>query len=194
MSNQSLTDNDKTHLKEIYDNKNIHMTIDGLTVIRIMSLGSAYGYVAVNTNGATSNRVLVYKVNYDSSGNITSDTFSLFLSYYLVGNSYQPSGDIITSDNWSQYISVSGNSWNNTTDVSTSDLYNAKDLMIKFTGPSGEVSFFYGYFPNGLGSEQGSYYLIPYSTTFTGGYFQYNGSSIELYNTQYSISMIYYKT
>ena len=193
-STQTLTDTDKTHLKEIYNNKNIHMTIDGLTVIRMMSLGSAYGFVAVNTNGATSNRVLVYKANFDSSGNITSNTLTLFMSYYLVGNSYQLTGDIITSDNWSQYISVSGNSWNNTTDVSTSDLYNAKDLMIKFTGASGEILFFYGYFPDGLGSEQGNNYLVPNSTTFTEGYFKYNGSSIELYNTQCSISMIYYKT
>ena len=193
-STQILTDADKTHLKEIYNNQNIHMTIDYLTVVRIMSFGVKRGFVVVNTNGATSNQVLVYTVDIDGSGNITSNTFSLFLSYYLVGNSYQPSGDIITSDNWSQYISVGGNSWNNTADVSTSDLYNAKDLMIKFTGQNGEISFFYGYFPDGLGNEQGSYYLVPSSTGFTGGYFQYNGSSIELYNTQYSISMIYYKT
>ena len=193
-STQTLTDTDKAHLKEIYTNKNIHMTIDYLTVVRMMSLGTKRAFVVVNTNGATSNQVLVYSVDIDGSGNIISNTFSLFLSYYLVGNSYQPSGDIITSDNWSQYISVSGNSWNNTADVSTSDLYNAKDLMIKFTGQNGEISFFYGYFPDGLGNEQGSYYLVPSSTGFTGGYFQYNGSSIELYNTQYSISMIYYKT
>ena len=193
-STQILTDTDKTHLKEIYNSQNIHMTIDGLTVVRIMSLGSAYGFVAVNTNGATSNRVLVYKVNLDGSGNITSNTLTLFMSYYLVGNSSALSGDIITSDNWSQYISVSDNSWNNTADVSTSDLYNAKDLMIKFAGGTGEILFFYGYFPNGLGSEQGSYYLVPSSTGITGGYFQYNGSYIDLGNTNYSISMIYYKT
>ncbi len=193
-STQILTDTDKARLKEIYNSKNIHMTIDGLTVIRIMSLGSAYGFVAVNTNGATSNRVLVYKVNLDGSGNITNNTLTLFMSYYLVGNSSQLTGDIITSDNWSQYISTGGGSWNSTTDVSTSDLYNAKDLMIKFTRNMGDISFFYGYFPNGLGSETSNYYLIPHSTGISQGYFQYNGSSIELYNTQDSISMIYYKT
>ena len=193
-STQNLTDVDKTHLKEIYNNQNIHMTIDNLTVVRIMSIGPKKGFVVVNTNGATSNRVLVYTVDMDSSGNITSNTLTLFMSYYLVGNSSQLTGDIITSDNWSQYISAGGGSWNNTTDVSTSDLYNAKDLMIKFTGNTGEISFFYGYFPDGLGSEIGSYYLIPPSTGISGGYFQYNGSSIELYNTNHSISMIYYKT
>ena len=193
-STQNLTDTDKAHLKENYNNKNIHMTIDGLTVVRIMSIGPKKGFVVVNTNGSTSNQVLVYTVDMDSSGNISSNAFTLFMSYYLVGNSSQLTGDIITSDNWSQYISAGGGSWNSTADVSTSDLYNAKDLMIKFTGNTGEISFFYGYFPDGLGSEIGSYYLIPPSTGISGGYFQYNGSSIELYNTNHSISMIYYKT
>ena len=145
-STQVLTDVDKTHLKEIYNNKNIHMTIDRLTVVRMMSLGSAYGFVAVNTTGATSNKALVYKVNYDSSGNITSDTFTLFMSYYLVGNSSELTGDIITSDNWSQYISTGGGSWNATTDNSYSDLYNAKELIIfMYSSEYGAVQQYYNF-------------------------------------------------
>ena len=129
MSNQSLTDNDKTHLKEVYNNKNIHMTIDYLTVIRIMSLGSKWGFVVVNTNGATSNQVLVYTVNLDSSGNITSNAFTLFMSYYLVGNSSALSGDIITSENWGQYISAGGD-WQYTSSSADSNLYNAKEMVL----------------------------------------------------------------
>lgn len=194
MSNQSLTDNDKTHLKEVYNNKNIHMTIDNLTVIRIMGLGSKWGFVVVNTNGATSNRVLVYTVNIDSSGNITSNAFTLFMSYYLVGNSSALSGDIITSENWSQYISAGGGDWNITTDTSYSDLYNAKELMIIFDESAGAKSFFYGYFPDGLGNNTSNYFLTPTSHGVSSGYLQYNGSSIEVYNTSSSISTIYYKT
>ena len=129
-SNQSLTDNDKTHLKEVYNNKNIHMTIDNLTVIRIMSLGSKRGFVVVNTNGATSNQVLVYTVDIDSSGNITSNAFALFMSYYLVGNSSALSGDIITSENWSQYISAGGGDWQYTSSSGDSNLYNAKEMVL----------------------------------------------------------------
>lgn len=193
-SNQSLTDNDKTHLKEVYNNKNIHMTIDNLTVIRIMSLGSKRGFVVVNTNGATSNQVLVYTVNIDSSGNITSNAFALFMSYYLVGNSSALSGDIITSENWSQYISAGGGDWNTTTDVSYSDLYNAKELMIIFDENAGAKSFFHGYFPDGLGNNTSDYFLTPTSMGVSSGYLRYNGSSIEVYNTSSSISTIYYKT
>ena len=137
-STQTLTDADKAHLKEIYINKNIYMTIDNLTVVRIMSMGSRWGFVVVNTNGATSNQVLVYTVNLDSSGNVTSNTFTLFMSYYLVGNSSALSGDIITSENWSQYISAGGGSdWvGPTTDQSMSDLYNIKQLWIIYQGSS----------------------------------------------------------
>ena len=193
-SNQSLTDNDKTHLKEVYNNKNIHMTINNLTVIRIMSLGSKWGFVVVNTNGATSNQVLVYTVNIDRSGNITSNAFALFMSYYLVGNSSALSGDIITSENWSQYISAGGGDWNITTDTSYSDLYNAKELMIIFDENAGAKSFFHGYFPDGLGNNTSDYFLTPTSYGVSSGYLQYNGSSIEVYNTTSSISTIYYKT
>lgn len=193
-STQTLTDADKAHLKEIYNNKNIYMTIDYLTVVRIMSLGSRWGFVVVNTNGATSNQVLVYTVNIDGSGNITSNTFTLFMSYYLAGNSSALSGDIITSENWSQYISAGGGDWNSTTDNTYSDLYNAKELIIKLIGDTNAILFFYGYFPDGLGNNTSNYYLLPGSTSVSSGYLQYNGSSLDVWNSTNTIDTIYYKT
>ena len=106
------------------------MTIDYLTVVRIMSFGSKRGFVVVNTNGASSNQVLVYSIDIDSNGNITSDTFALFMSYYLAGNSSALSGDIITSENWTQYISAGGGDWQTTTSSSESNLYNAKEMVL----------------------------------------------------------------
>lgn len=193
-STQTLTDADKAHLKEIYTNKNIYMTIDSLTVVRIMSLGSRWGFVVVNTNGATSNQVLVYTVNIDRSGNITSNTFALFMSYYLAGNSSALNGDIITSENWSQYISAGGGDWNSTTDNTYSDLYNAKELLIKLVGNANAILFFYGYFPGGLGNNTSDYYLLPGSTSVSNGYLQYNGSSLDVWNSSNTIDTIYYKT
>lgn len=193
-STQTLTDADKAHLKEIYTNKNIYMTIDNLTVVRIMSFGSRWGFVVVNTNGATSNQVLVYTVNIDGSGNVTSNTFTLFMSYYLAGNSSALSGDIITSENWSQYISAGGGDWNSTTDNTYSDLYNAKELIIKLIGDTNAILFFYGYFPDGLGNNTSNYYLLPGSTSVSSGYLQYNGSSLDVWNSTNTIDTIYYKT
>ena len=193
-STQTLTDVDKAHLKEIYNNKNIYMTIDYLTVVRIMSLGTRWGFVVVNTNGATSNQVLVYTVNIDRSGNITSNTFTLFMSYYLAGNSSALNGDIITSENWSQYISAGGGDWNSTTDNTYSDLYNAKELIIKLIGNASAILFFHGYFPDGLGNNTSNYYLLPGSTSVSTGYLQYNGSSLDVWNSSITIDTIYYKT
>ena len=130
-SNQTLTDVDKEHLKQIYDNRDIHMSIDGLTVVRMMSLATKWGFVVINTNGTMSNRVLVYSVNIDSIGNVTSEQFALTRSYYLVGNSNAVSGEVLTSNNWSQYITVSGGGdWLYTGDASDSGLYNAKEMVL----------------------------------------------------------------
>ena len=141
-SSQTFTDEDKLHLKEVYLNRNIHITIDSLTVIRIFSMGNKMAYVVINTNGATSNQVLVYTVNWDSSGNITSDTFALLLSYYLVGNSSALSGDVITSDNWQNYINVGGGDWNYTS-YSDGSLYDAKELVIFYKLSGGQYSWKY---------------------------------------------------
>lgn len=132
-STQIFTDADKAHLKEIYINKNIYMTIDNLTVVRIMSIGGKRGFIVINTNGATSNQVLVYTVDLDGSGNVTSNTFTMFMSYYLAGNSSALSGDIITSENWSQYISAGGGDWQYTSSLSDSNLYNAKEMVLYWT-------------------------------------------------------------
>ena len=200
-STQTLTDADKAHLKEIYINKNIYMTIDNLTVVRIMSMGSRWGFVVVNTNGATSNQVLVYTVNLDSSGNVTSNTFTLFMSYYLVGNSSALSGDIITSENWSQYISAGGGSdWvGPTTDQSMSDLYNIKQLWIIYQGSNtgavmqSVLRFDYDSMASTLGGRAYStFYLHHDDVTSNQVYIDYDGTNLNISGG--SILGYFYKT
>lgn len=129
-SSQTFTDEDKIHLKEAYMGKNVHMTIDYLTVIRMMSLGSKWGFAVVNINGASSNQVKVYTIDIDSNGNITSDKFTLFMSYALMG-SETLTGTILTTDNWPNYISIPViNDWIYTTDMQDSNLYNAKEIIV----------------------------------------------------------------
>ena len=200
-STQTLTDADKAHLKEIYTNKNIYMTIDNLTVVRIMSLGSRWGFVVVNTNGATSNQVLVYTVNIDGSGNVTSNTFTLFMSYYLAGNSSTLSGDIITSENWSQYISAGGGSdWvGPTTDQSMSDLYNIKQLWIIYQGSNtgaimqSVLRFDYDSMASTLGGRAyQTFYLNHDDVTSNQVYIDYDGTNLNISGG--SILGYFYKT
>ena len=202
MSSQTFTDEDKLHLKEVYSNKNIHMTIDYLTVVRIMSFGSKRGFVVVNTNGASSNQVLVYSIDIDSIGNIISDKFTLFMSYYLVGNSSALSGDIITSDNWSQYISGGGGGdWQTTTSSSESNLYNAKEMVLYWQDSSSmkHQSYlnFIGDFNFGVGQTLGTGWnnveiRLDADDTISHPSITYNGTTIVASNCV--IFFILYKT
>ena len=182
MSSQTFTDEDKLHLKEVHLNKNIHMTIDYLTVIRVFSMGNKIAYVVINTNGATSNQVFVYTVNRDSSGNITSDKFTLFMSYYLVGNSSALSLD-----------------WQATSNASESNLYNATEMVLYWTDNNDLKNQTYLNFTANLNLEVGQ-------TLGTGWveqsiridvsreiFFKYDGSSINLYSSK-SLDFILYKT
>lgn len=200
-SSQTFTDEDKLHLKEVYLNKNIHMTIDSLTVIRIFSMGSKMAYVVINANGATSNQVLVYTINWDSSGNITSDTFALLLSYYLVGNSSALSGDVITSDNWSQYISASGGGgdWSGpTVDSSMTDLYNVKQLWVIYQTNASIIMntilrFDYDDTNTTLGSKANTnFYLNHDDVPSNQVYINYNGTNLIVYGG--TILGYFYKT
>ena len=200
-STQTLTDVDKAHLKEIYTNKNIHMTIDYLTVVRIMPMGAKRGFIVVNTNGATSNQVLVYTVDTDSSLNVISDTFTLFMSYYLVGNSSALSGDIITSENWSQYISAGGGDWQYTSSSSESNLYNAKEMVLYWTDNSNNKHQSYLNFTANFNYEVGQTLgtgwvrqdiYLDADDTISHPYIVYNGSYFE--TASCTIYFILYKT
>ena len=163
-TSQTFSDTDKARLKEAFDNKNIYMTIDGLSVLRFMSFPNKFCYIVINPNGARNNRVLVYAVDIDSNRDITSSTFTLFMSYYLVDSQNELSGNILTSDNYSEYISVSGNDWNITYDASNSDLYNAKEIyiMYMYTSYIGQSYLRFDYDASGttLGDRNGVEFLL----------------------------------
>ena len=192
-SSQTFTGEDKAHLKEVITGKNIYMSIDGLTVIRMLSIGSNRGFTVANLNGGTDNVVKVYTVTCDSNLNVVSSQFSLMLSYALLGSSNQYAA-AITSDNIGDYVKP----WNITTDSSDSNLYNAKELVIEFlsNGSSGRTTFYYNFGDSTLGSDTAKFYAVPWSiNSISGGYINYNGSSIELNNsTGWNIEYICYKT
>lgn len=193
-SSQTFTGEDKAHLKEVITGKNIYMSIDGLTVIRMMSIGGNRGFIVANLNGGTDNVVKVYTVTCDSNLNVVSSQFSLMLSYALLGSSNQYAA-AITSDNIGDYIKP----WNITTDSSDSNLYNAKELVIEFLSnnvSSGRTTFYYNFGDSTLGSDIQRFYAVPWSIdNISSGYINYNGSSIELNNaSSWNIEYICYKT
>lgn len=200
-SYQTFTDEDKLHLKEVYSNKNIHMTIDKLSVIRIVKLGTKYGFSVLNTNGASSNQVSIYAVDIDSNENITSSKFSLFMSYYLVGSNNQVGGEIITSDNYRDYIVIPQESeWIYTNDVWNSDFYNAKELILIIgndsdSSVSGTGQYYYNFSKNSTGGEAtlGQFASFHYYIQTENGnvYWEYNGSAINVVNSPSSYYFLY---
>lgn len=200
-SYQTFTDEDKLHLKEVYSNKNIHMTIDKLSVIRIVKFGTKYGFSVLDTNGASSNQVSIYAVDIDSNENITSSKFSLFMSYYLVGSNNQVGGEIITSDNYRDYIVIPQESeWIYTNDIWNSDFYNAKELILIIgndsdSSVSGTGQYYYNFSKNSTGGEAtlGQFASFHYYIQTENGnvYWEYNGSAINVVNSPSSYYFLY---
>lgn len=200
-SYQTFTDEDKLHLKEVYSNKNIHMTIDKFSVIRIVKLGTKYGFSVLNTNGASSNQVSVYAVDIDSNENITSSNFSLFTSYYLVGSNNQVGGEIITSDNYRDYVVIPQEpEWIYTNDVWDSNFYNAKELILIIGNDSdagvGETGqYYYNFSKNSTGGEatlgQFAYFHYHIQTGNGDVYWEYNGLAINVVNSTSSYYFLY---
>lgn len=202
-SSQTFTDEDKFHLKEVYSNKNIHMTIDKLSVIRIVKLGTKYGFSVLNTNGVADNQVFVYAVDIDSNENITSSKFSLYMSYYLIGSNNQVSGEIITSNNFRDYIVMPQESeWIFTNNKWDSNFYNAKELILIMgndfnSSVSKTGQYYYNFSKNSkgedatLGQFAHSSYYIPMNNGNV--YWEYDGSSINIVNSP-SFYYFLYKT
>ena len=178
------------------------MTIDKLSVIRIVKLGTKYGFSVLNTNGVVDNQVFIYAVDIDGNENITSSKFSLFMSYYLAGSNNQVGGDVIlTSDNYRDYIVVPQESeWIYTNDIWDSNFYNAKELILIIGNDSdSSVSrtgqYYYNFSKNSTGGEAtlGQFTSFHYYIQTEDGnvYWEYDGSAINVVNSSSSYYFLY---
>lgn len=203
-SGQTFTDEDKLHLKEAFLNNNIHITINKLTVVRIFSLGNKIAYVVINTNGASSNQVQVYSVDIDSNRNVISSSFSLYMSYALMG-SETLTGTILTTNNWTNYINIPViKDWVYTTDMQDSNLYNAKEMIVLWSHNNMYASTYFNlaygkHDPDNLGvGNLGNWswenLLLAGNTgdTSTANYLTYTGSELSTgSNVEYLYGVLY---
>lgn len=165
--------------------------IDKCKVIRMISAGSRRMFITLKPNGATDTRVLGYQVDVDADMNVTSNVFTTFINYALVGSNSDISGDIITSDNWQTYIDVSAGDWTKADNKHDSNLYNAKQLWVIAMGGSsyyeGIFRFDYSAATTVLGDCTNISFML--DDTFS---FSYDGTSINTPNGV--IIAVYYKT
>ena len=195
----TLTDDDKAHIIEIWNNKNIPMFIGNKTVIRKFANSTTKYFCVINLNN-TENKVLVYTIQTDAlNTSVLSDKFTLALSYDLVSNT--DGGYILTSNNWQNYISIGGSDdWNYTNDIWDSNLYNAKELIF-IMGNSGSnivdsVQGYYNFSKDSAGGDTtlgGSFTNCRYylKTESSNVYWEYNGSVMNVYNNQESYYFLY---
>ena len=197
----TLTNDDKSHIIEIWNNKNVPMFIRQYSVIR-MFMAAGYMYFCVlSPNGSVSNEILVYTLQVTNAAElkITSDKFIINQSYSLLTNT--DGGNILTSNNWQNYISIGGSGdWNYTNDIWDSNLYNAKELIFVM-GNSGSnmvdsVQCYYNFSKDSAGGETtlgGSFTNCRYYLKTESGniYWEYTGSVMNVYNNSASYYFLY---
>ncbi len=167
--------------------------IRGSKVIRTEKSGSTFYYYFPNSNYSDE---LSYYYIYFTNNNFT-EISSNQPSWSTAGTHF------LTENNWQNYITLSGGGdWQNTTDTTSSDLYNAKEVVIFWQDTNSNYHQTYlnvgcDYYGNN-GSTWGSsnwlnidIYLDKWDE-YNGAYINYNGSYITTSNC--SILSICYKT
>lgn len=165
--------------------------IDHFKVVRIMNIGLRYVFIILKPNGTTDNHIVGYQVSVDDNYNVTSNVFTTFIDYVLVGSNSAVSGDIITSNNWDSYITLNADDWI-AASASDSNLYNAKQLWV--IGISGQ-QYYEGIFRfdySAATTVLGDCTSIQFSLG-ENFQFSYNGVSLSTMYTG-TLLAIYYKT
>lgn len=106
---------------------------------------------------------------------------------------------LITADNWQNYITAGGGDWQYTNDQYNSDLYNAKELVVCVENTQGNKQmgyFYFGYTEGGstttLGQNwQNTNFYFNYGTSSP--YISYNGTMLDCQNKN-NLYFILYKT
>lgn len=203
-----LTEQDKELLNFFADGNNkancVLRDLGGRTCERIDLAGiGKYMFVFSNLNGVGDNKVITFIWN--------GTNISYFLDYQLASmpsgttgdvltsgniNNYItiPSGTILTADNWTNYISVpSSNEWI-WADCYDSNWYNAKEIFVYYHGTDDKWYCGYFYIPDMLGTYPYRCYMVDASKNF---FFYYNGSYLELHddddNSVTTDNVAYYK-
>lgn len=172
-TNVVLTDEQKAQIQKIKENPNDYdMFINDIKIICITKKGAP-----------------VYYFGFDPGGD------ALELNAFIVESdmrfAIRASGNIITSSNWQNYITV-GSDWQYTNDLQDPNLYNAKELVVCAENTQGNKQM--GYFNFGdsnLGNHSNENFYFDYDTSSP--YIIYNGFSLMLTNINI-VSYLCYKT
>lgn len=203
-----LTERDKELLNFFADGNNkancVLRDLGGRTCERITPAGKdAYIFIFSNLNGVGDNKVIAftwngikisYFIDYQLASMPSSTTGDVLTSGNINNYITIPSGTILTSDNWTNYISVPSSSEWIWADCYNSDWYNAKEVLVYYHGTDDKWYCGYFYIPDMLGTNPYRCYMVDASKNF---FFYYNGSYLELHdddgNSMTTDNVAYYK-
>ena len=166
--------------------------VKGCKVIITEKFGSTFYYYYYQSGGVSS----YYYINF--TDNNFTEISSNQPSYSTSSTQY------LNEKNWKNYITLSGGGgdWQNTNDISNSNLYNAKEVVIFWTDNQSNYHQTYlnvgcDYYGNNGSTWGNTNWLntniwLDKLDEYNGAYISYNGSYVNAYNC--AISAICYKT
>lgn len=184
-SSRYFTDEDIANLKALVNDHSVPVYIDNIIVSQIYWV--AAGFLQFRTyqiNGVGGDIIKVYKVNFNSNGEVTSPQMQVQMQYYVATSSASVDGTILTTSNFNTEMPGIGSNWNATV-PSDSNLYNAKEIVLFAYDIYGNKAQAYYNFSRNPSGGQGSlgvdYQNVSYSFLVANDSFitwQYNGSEI----------------
>lgn len=187
LSTQSEFNENKDWVLQWVKNNSYDVRVDGCPVIATRKIGSTFYYYWIdNLSGLALNQGYIkFTNNQQTTLQNHNDQ-----QQYNSSNEY-----LLTSNNWQNYITVSGGSdWQYTQDQYNSDLYNAKELVVYVENTYGnkEMGYFnFGANNSNLGNNTGTNFYFDYDSYSP--YISYDGSGLS-YGNANNLFYIYYKT
>lgn len=186
-----------TNLRKIYQNMEQYIVyINNNLVVQIEKDTGSYELVfsiVEMGNAATDMSLKRWGIpNIEATVSLNNLTVAYLVTSYVGKNSVGP-GEILTSQNYSQYIS----GWIQANDQSDPNLYNAKEIFIAYQDNNSEFCTSYFVVPSMFNNTLGGMtnYYIHFNATYnmtTPNYWYYDGGSIR-FNNPPSLAYIFYK-
>lgn len=188
LSSQSNFSKNKDWVLQWIKNNSYNVTVNGCPVIDSKVVGSTFYYYWIdNSSDLALNQGYI---KFTDNNRTTLENYNNQQEYNYSNE------NLLTSSNWQNYITTNsgGNDWQYTTDVSNSNLYNAKELVVSVDNSNGNEQM--GYFAFGingqvLGDKQGYWYY--FGNDPQSPYIYYDGSNLN-YGNANTLKYFAYKT
>lgn len=178
-----LSNEDKANLKAIKEDTSIPVYINDIIVNKTYNGSFFLQFRTYQIKGVGQDEIRIYKVDFNSEGEVTSQKIQNQMAYYVATSSTSVDGTILTTSNLSTEVPRLG-SWNVAL-PNDSNLYNAKELVLFAQDAYGnQCQAYYNFSYNTSGGESSlgtDFQNVTYTFTASNRTYvswQYNGNEI----------------